>query len=81
MPGLWRMLSRYLLTENESKKVSYPGYSRALSQPPEPDLVVLLMDLVDPLPSPSPDPGSLPCTPFSLPCVCLVFPAMMEMQV
>ena len=74
------MLSRYLLTENESRKVSSPAYSWALSQPPEPDLVVL-MDHVDPLPSPSPDPGSLPCTPFSLPCVCLVFPAMMEMQV
>lgn len=39
------MLSRYLLTENETKKVRYPGHSRALSQPPEPDLVALLVDL------------------------------------
>ena len=81
MPGPWKMLSRYLLTENETKKVRYPGHSQVLSQPPEPDLVALLVDLVDPLLSPSPDPGSLSCTPLSLPCVCLVLPAMMEMQV
>lgn len=75
------MLSRYLFTENETKKVRCLGHSWALSRPPEPGLVALLVDLVALLPSPSAGPGPLSCTTLSLPCVCLVLPAVMEMQV
>lgn len=46
-----KMLSRYLFTENETK-VHCLGHSWALSRPPEPGLVALLVDLVALLPSP-----------------------------